>query len=144
MTLRLRAIHRHIWFVWALLLPLMWVAALRSIPGPLQGDPFGASFGASLPAALPVIRGQKETADFLISLRSDSAFKEVQLEVLIKTPISTPALNVYWNNGSIGVLSSQGLYRFAVDSIAGHGSLQFRDEVRGQTIIDLNFPPTSK
>lgn len=135
MTLRLRAVHRHTWFALALLLPILWVVALRSLPDPVHGDPFRFP----QPAALPNLLAQRETTDLLLSLRADTASRQGQLEILIKKPISSPALAVYWNDRRVGLLQNKGIYRFALDSASAQGQVLIKSDVTKTDFLKLNF-----
>lgn len=149
MTPTLRRAHRYTWYVFAFLLPLAWLAAIRAIPGPVSQEPVRPP----QPAALPVLLASRESGNVLVNLRADSAGARKQVEILLKSPQTNPSTLVYWSAGAggptqlIGALQTRGLYRFALDSLASGqfaGVLRLEDPLQKRLLRTVAFGPAAK
>ncbi len=140
MTPTLRKIHRYIWFSLAVLLPIGWLAAIWAIPGEVWQTPVRAE----QPAALPVILQSKESGDFVINLRQDSASARRQVEIFIKKPLTNPntTITAEGSEKALGLLGTRGIYRFDLDSLSAQNKplkLRFEDKIQGRLLRTVEF-----
>lgn len=145
MTPILRKIHRYIWFLLAVLLPIGWLAAIWAIPGEVWQTPVRLE----QPAALPVILQSKESGDFVINLLQDSTGKQRQIEIFIKKPLSNPNTTVTVEGGGskvegeiLGLLGTRGVWRFDLDSLTAKNQpfkLRFEDKIQSRTLRTIVF-----
>lgn len=148
MTPKLRKAHRYIWFSLAVLLPIGWLAAIWAIPGEVWQTPVRAE----QPAALPLILQSKESGDFVINLRQDSAGAQRQVEIFIKKPLLNPNTTVTVEGGGskvegqkeilLGLLGTRGVYHFDLDSLTAKNQplkLRFEDKIQGRLLRTVTF-----
>jgi hypothetical protein len=140
MTPHLRKIHRYIWFSLAVLLPIGWLAAIWAIPGEVWQTPVRAE----QPAALPVILQSKESGDFVVNLRQDSAGERRQVEIFIKKPLTNPnmTVTVEGQERTLGLLGTRGVHRFDLDSLSAQSKplkLRFEDKIQGRLLRTVEF-----
>ena len=118
MTPALRKYHRRFWLAAVVVFPVIFVAAIISLPQTVQ-DPHFRNFQSD---ALTTVLDEGRSGPFTCRLRSDvdSLF---QLEIIIKEPLHAPETLVYLLTDSaaqvtsgvfIGKLSSAGTYRFPI------------------------------
>ncbi len=147
MTPKLRKAHRYIWFSFAILLPIGWLAAIWAIPGEVWQTPVRAE----RPAALPLILQSKESGDFVINLREDSTGERRQIEIFIKKPLTNPNTTVTVDDGrqtadgqqtTLGLIGTRGIYRFDLDSLTAKKwplKLRFEDKIQGRILRTVVF-----
>lgn len=140
MTPKLRKAHRYIWFSLAILLPIGWLAAIWAIPGEVWQTPVRAE----QPAALPLILQSKESGDFVINFRQDSAGERRQIEIFIKKPLTNPntTITMEGQEKTLGLLGTRGVWRFDLDSLTAKKwplKLRFEDKIQGRTLRTIIF-----
>ncbi len=140
MTPKLRKIHRYTWFSLAILLPIGWLAAIWAIPGEVWQTPVRVE----QPAALPFILQSKESGDFVINLRQDSAGERRQIEIFIKKPLTSPntTVTVEGQEKTLGLLGTRGVYHFDLDSLTAKKwplKLRFEDKIQGRLLRTVVF-----
>lgn len=147
MTPTLRKIHRYTWFAFALLLPLGWLAAIWVLPETVWQKPVRPG----QPAPLPRLLQTKESRDFVFNLRQDSTLWFKQIEIFIKKPLINPNTAVIITFGApsenpkerlLGLLGSQGVWRFNLDSLAARSpqlSLRLEDKIQRKTLKTIVF-----
>ncbi len=147
MTPTLRRIHRYVWYAFAFLLPLAWLAAIWALPETVWQSPVRLG----QPPQLPRLLQSKESGDFVISLRQDSVGWVKQIEIFIKKPQANPNTSVIIAFGEssenrkevvLGLLGSRGVWRFNLDSLTAqspHLRLRLEDIIQGQTLRSVVF-----
>lgn len=140
MTPKLRKAHRYIWFSLAILLPIGWLAAIWAIPGEVWQTPVRAE----QPDALPLILQSKESGDFVINFRQDSAGERRQIEIFIKKPLTNPntTITMEGQEKTLGLLGTRGVWRFDLDSLTAKKwplKLRFEDKIQGRTLRTIIF-----
>ena len=120
MTPAQRKIHRFTWLIFAILLPLLFVASVWVLPKefyPSKNIPEGVT-------AFPEVVQSKDSQAFLFNIRENKVSHK-QVEILVKQPLSTAAALVYISpketniekSKLLGQLSSKGVFRFNLDSL---------------------------
>ena len=140
MTPRLRKIHRYTWFSLAVLLPLGWLAAIWVIPREVWQTPVRPE----QPAQLPIVLQSKESGDFVINLRQDSAGEQRQIEIFIKKPLTNPntTITVEGQEKTLGLLGTRGVWRFDLDSLSAQSNplkLRFEDKIQERILRTVTF-----
>lgn len=140
MTPTLRKAHRYIWFSLAVLLPAGWLAAIWAIPGDVWQTPVRPE----QPAPLAIVVQSKESGDFVVNLRQDSAGGRKQIEIFIKKPLLTPNTTLIAEGPEkiIGQLGTRGFWRFDLDSLTTQSKplkIRFEDKIQGRTLRTLSF-----
>lgn len=123
MTPSLRRAHRRIWLALAIVLPVVFIAAVASIPE----TQIAITQADDQPEALPQIRFTAETDHFILTVRADDMTAEQQLEIRVKEPLEIPGCLVYLKCGDtekllIGKLGSKHAYRFSMETIPVSGA----------------------
>ena len=147
MTPLLRKAHRYIWFSFAVMLPVGWLAAVMAIPDAVWQQPVRPAE----PEQLPLEIQSTQSGDFVISLRQDSSGTQRQIEVLIARPLSNPNTMLLLENADnrqdktlLGLLGSRGIHRFNLDSTAARSSsltLRFEDNIQGRLLRTVVLHP---
>lgn len=149
MTPTLRKLHRYTWFLFALLLPLAWFAAIWAIPETLWQAPLHTG----LPPQLPQLLQSEEAGDFVVNLRTDSSAQLKQVEIFIKKPQTNPntSLIIEYSDPAdhkketlLGLLGSRGVWRFDLDSFLARSpylGLRLEDKIQGRVLRQIEFEP---
>ncbi len=147
MTVKHRKLHRYIWFAFAFLLPLGWLAAIWVIPETIWQTPVHLG----QPPQLTNLLQSKESGDFVINLRQDSTEQLKQIEIFIKKPQVNPSTVVILETidsikGNkeqlLGMLGSRGVWRFNLDSLTiNHPDFKVRleDNIQHLTLRSITF-----
>ncbi len=147
MTLTLRKIHRYIWFAFALLLPLGWLAAIWALPETIWQTPVHLN---QLPQ-LPRLLQSRESGDFVINLRQDSLEQYRQIEIFIKKPQVNPSTVVILETIDptkgkqeqlLGLLGSRGAWRFNLDSLTAQQpnfKIRLEDNIQHRVLRQITF-----
>ncbi len=150
MITSLRKRHRFIWSLWAILLPLGFIAALMVIPD----FPHQSLVDKSLPDAYETIVREIDGEDYKVNIRKDQA-EHYQLELFLKEPVQSPAPTLYLSpdgsnqlEGSIFVanIGGTGLYRFPLEKskLADAQGIFFHCNVAEHVVKTIPFSKTSK
>lgn len=111
MTPELRLRHRHVWQLWAFLLPLGFVLAIIALPKQVTQ----AQLYNNTTPPLGKLEQTRTTEWLLVRLfAADSLHK--QLEITLKKPLNIPAAQIFWQDTYLGSLGAKGVQRFALDS----------------------------
>lgn len=118
MTPSLRNAHRRIWFVLAILMPVIFIAAVYAIPK-TQSDTSSRDYVD----VLPVVHHSGHSDQFSVKVRSNEANTSQQLEVMMNTPLTAPECLVYLKCAEnekilVGKLGSKGNYHFDLGNTA--------------------------
>ncbi len=143
MTPTLRKYHRRIWLVLAVLLPLLFVAAVVAIPDKRPDIVFDRQQAAALPHVLE----EFETENFIVRIRSNPSKVALQLEIEIKQPLTTASALVYLVNNTkekptdgilLGNLGPYGTHRFYLGN-APHKCILLFDAIKNRPIQTIKF-----
>jgi hypothetical protein len=139
-TPTLRKIHRYTWFSLAILLPIGWLAAIWAIPAGVWQTPVRPE----QPAPLQFVAQSRESGDFVVNLRQDSAGDRRQIEIFIKKPLSSPntTITIKGREKVLGLLGTRGIWRFDLDSLSAHSKplkLRFEDKIQGRILRTITF-----
>jgi hypothetical protein len=147
MTPFLRKAHRYIWFSFAVLLPVGWLAAVLAIPDAVWQQPVRPEE----PEQLPLEVRSTQSGDFVISLRQDSSGTQRQIEILITRPLTNPNTMLLLEKANnredktlLGLLGSRGIHRFNLDSTAARSNtltLRFEDNIQGRLLRTVELHP---
>lgn len=147
MTPSLRKAHRYTWFLLAVLLPLGWLAAIWATPEQVWQTPVRTG----MPEQLPVLLQSRETGDFVVNLRQDTAARHRQIEVFITKPLTDPNMAIVFRpedevrdqkESLLGLLGSRGVWRFELDSLQSvqqKFTLQLEDKIQDRTLRNIRF-----
>lgn len=138
MVPELRKRHRMIWMLWAVLLPIGFVLAIRSLPQKgyspeLTGIPMGKA---------PKTVASARDGNVLAALHAGPDGRVKQLELRLLEPLASGPAALYWQKAYLGRLGSKGTYRFVLDSTMTSASpfqLEIRDPIRNKPLHQITF-----
>ncbi|HMO38775.1 MAG TPA: hypothetical protein PKC76_07795 [Saprospiraceae bacterium] len=136
----LRHIHRRIWQLWALLLPLSFGLAVLVLPTkvtqPVLYDQMAVKTSK--------IEQTQETDWLRVQIRAPDEMMPRQLQIVLKKPLKVPVAQVFWQNVYIGRLGAKGTHYFLLDSSQVANPpyhLDIRDPINKAVLQTITFHP---
>jgi hypothetical protein len=148
MTPSLRKYHRLLWRLLSVAIPVVFIAAVVALPQVVKVQrPVDYQ-----PGALPEVWKTASNEAFTAFWRGDNSDGEQQLEIVVKTPLTTPATLVYLSEKPnslpeqgilLGKLTATGVHRFRLGnrvSVDKTYTLLFFDPIKNRVIHTLSLP----
>jgi len=143
MIIPLRQRHFTIWIILAIVLPIFVILSLIYKPRIITDN-----FERKLPQKLSTLLGSSDTKEFTFNIRTDGI--KYQLEVIIKTPLTSPSLLIYQQNNDresfednqlIGALGPKGTYRFdlQINPTDSHIPFTLYDHIKKSIIQNIEI-----
>ncbi|WP_024771797.1 hypothetical protein [Aquimarina macrocephali] len=135
MTSGIRKMHKIIWILLIIIMPVLIILSIKSIKEPLLTDG-----DVSL---TPTLSGQRiiiEDDIFFISIKEQSSFNSLQ--IILKRPIKSASSLIYGISNHkkdtyLGTINKKGVYTFEIDKKIR--SIRIYDEIKKNDIINIEL-----